>query len=126
MGKTAISVDLTDRRRELRDARGARLVAQQPLHAFGGEAFLPAPDAGFRLAGLAHDGVRPDALGAQQHDLRPPYVLLRRVPVFDDSAEPIKVGLCDGERDAGSHAADSHAASASGIPSGIQMSGANH
>jgi hypothetical protein len=33
---------------------------------------LPAPDTGLRLAGLAHDLVGADAIGAQQHDLGPP------------------------------------------------------
>ena len=54
---------LGDRRLELRDARGPRLVAQKPVHAFGGEPLLPAPDAGLGFAGLAHDRVRADALG---------------------------------------------------------------
>ena len=102
---------LGDRGREFRHARGPRLVAQQPIHALGGEAFLPAPDAGFRLAGLAHDGVCADPLGAQQHDLRPPNVLLRRVPVLNESVQPIKAGLGDGEGNASSHADDSHDAS---------------
>jgi hypothetical protein len=71
---------------------GSRLVVQKPVHAFGGEAFLPAPDAGLRLAGLTHDRVRAGSLGAEQNDLRPPHVLLRRVSVFDRIAKPIKVG----------------------------------
>ena len=53
-------------------------------------------------------------------------MLLRGVPVFDESLEPIKVGLSDGKRDAGSHAADSHTANTPGIPFGNQMSGAIH
>jgi hypothetical protein len=63
---------------------------------------------------------------AQQHDLRPPNVLLRRVAVLDQSAKPIKVGGRDGNANAGSHAADSHAASPSGIHARIQMSDAIH
>jgi hypothetical protein len=117
---------LGDPGREFGDARGPRLVTQQPLHALGREAFLPTPDAGFRLAGLAHDSIRADAFGAQQHDLRPPHMFLRCVPVFDDCAQPIKVGLSDRKRNAGSHAQDSHAASLTGIPAGNQMSGAIH
>lgn len=54
---------LGDRGIELRNARGPRLVAQKPVHAFGGEPLLPAPDAGLGFAGLAHDRVRADALG---------------------------------------------------------------
>ena len=40
---------------ERRDARGPRLVAQQPVEAFLGEALLPAPHAGLGLAGPPHD-----------------------------------------------------------------------
>jgi len=61
---------LGDRGVELRDARGPRLVAQKSVHAFAGKPFLPAPDAGLGFAGLAHDRVRPDALGAEQYGLR--------------------------------------------------------
>jgi hypothetical protein len=45
---------------KLRDARRPRLVAQQPFKALVGKAFLPAPDAGLRLARLAHDRARVD------------------------------------------------------------------
>ena len=58
---------------------------------------------------------------AQQYDLRPPDMLLRCVAVFDQSDEPIKVGGRDGYGNARAHA-DSHAASPTGIPLGIQMS----
>jgi len=105
------------------DARGPRLITQKAVDAFGGEPLLPAPDAGLGLAGLAHDRVRAHALRAEQHDPPPPNVLLRRVAVADQIAEPIQVGRGDGKRDAGSHAPDSHAASPPGIPGGIQMSG---
>ena len=117
---------LGDRGIELRDARGPRLVAQKSVHALGGEPFLPAPDAGLGLADLAHDRVRADPIRAQQHDPRPPHVLLRRVAVFDQSMKPIKVGGRDGNGNAGSHAPDSHAASPPGIPTGTQMSDAIH
>ena len=117
---------LGDGRIELRNARAPRFVAQKPLHAFGNETLLPAPDTGLGLAGLAHDRVRAEALGAEQHDLRPPHVLLRRVAVLDQIAKPIKVGGRDGNRNPGAHATDSHAASLSGISTGIQMSDAIH
>ena len=42
--------------------------------------------------------------------------------VFDQSAEPIKISGRDRNGDAGSHAADSHAASPPGILPEIQMS----
>jgi hypothetical protein len=51
-------------------------------------------------------------------------MLLRRVPVFDESMQPIKVGLSDEESNAGSHAADSHAASPPEIPFRTQALGA--
>ena len=63
------------------DARRPRLVAQQTIIAFLHEAFLPAPDTGFGLAGLAHDLVGADAVPAQQHDLGPPNVLVGGVAV---------------------------------------------
>jgi len=69
---------------------------------------------------------RAEALGAEQHDLRPPHVLLRRVAVLDQIAKPIKVGGRDGNRNPGAHATDSHAASLSGISTGIQMLDAIH
>ena len=66
-------------------AASCRAAAVDPL---GGEAFLPAPDTGLGLTGLTHDRVRPDPVGAEQYDLRPPNVLLRRVAVADQSAQP--------------------------------------
>ncbi len=93
---------------------------------FGREAFLPAPDAGLRLAGLAHDCVRAGPFGAKQHDLRSPHVLLRRIAIFDQIAKPITVGRGDAKGNAASHAPDSHAASLPGIPPGIQMSDLIH
>jgi hypothetical protein len=86
---------LGDGRIELRDVRGPRLVAQKPVHAFGGE--TAAPDASLGLACLAQGRVRPDPFGGEQYDLRPPNVLPRRVAVFDQSAEPIHVGRRDGK-----------------------------
>jgi hypothetical protein len=55
-------------------ARGAGLVAQQPVHAFLYEPFLSAPDAGLAFAGAAHDLDGAEPIGDQQHDLRPPDV----------------------------------------------------
>ena len=45
---------------------------------------LPAPDAGLGLAGLAHDRDGTPPIGEQQHDPRPPDMLLRAVPVGSD------------------------------------------
>jgi hypothetical protein len=60
---------------EWRDPRRPRLVTQQTLKALGREAFLPTPVAGLGLAGLAHDGVRTEALNGQQHNPGPRDVL---------------------------------------------------
>ena len=72
---------LGDIRPQRRNPRGPRLVAQQPIEAFRHEPFLPAPDAGFRSAGLAHDLVGADAVGGQKDDLGPPDMLLGAVAV---------------------------------------------
>ena len=89
-----------DGRIELGNARRSGLVPQKALKAFNGEALLPAPHASLGLAGLAHDGVRADALRAEQDDLRPPDMLLRRVAVFHQGAKPIHVGRSDGKANA--------------------------
>ena len=91
-----------------------------------GEALLPAPDAGLGLGRLAHDRARAQALDRQEHDLRPPDVLLRRVSVFNESVKPIEIGGRDGKRNAGSHPPDSHAATQPGIRLGIQLSDLIH
>ena len=74
-----------------------------------------------------------DAHNPEQHDLRPPRVLLSRVAVPHQSAEPIKVGRRNGTGKAGAHGANSHVASRpeslsgfTGIPIGIQMSDTIH
>ena len=77
---------------EFRDARGPCLVTQQPFKALRREAFLPAPDAGLGLARLLHDRVRAEPFSAQQNDPRSPSMLLGRVTIADQRAEPIKVG----------------------------------
>ena len=107
---------------EFRDARGPRLVTQQPFKALRREAFLPAPDAGLGLARLSHDSIRAEPFSAQQNDPRSPSMLLERVTIADQGTEPIKVGRRDGKGDAGSHRPDSHPANRAGIPKGIQLS----
>jgi hypothetical protein len=54
-----------------RDARGPRLVVQEAVDAFLHEPFLPAPDAGLRLAGPAHDLVGANTVAAREDDRRP-------------------------------------------------------
>ena len=58
-------------RAQRRNARGPRSVAQQAVAALLREAFLPAPDAGRRLASPAHDLVGTDAISAEEDDLSP-------------------------------------------------------
>ena len=74
-------------RPERRNARGPRLVAQKAVDAFPHEALLPAPDTGLRFAGLPHDRVGADAIGAQQDDRRAPDMLLRRIAVPGDQLQ---------------------------------------
>jgi hypothetical protein len=83
VGKRQYHLPLGDLWPERWDARGARLVVQQPFEAFSGKALLPAPHAGLRLAGLPHDLDGADAIGAQQDDLGAPDVLLRRIAIPD-------------------------------------------
>ena len=71
-------------RTERRDARGSRLVVQEAVDAFLHELFLPALDAGLRLAGPAHDLVGANTVGAREDDRRPPSVFLRGVTVPGD------------------------------------------
>ena len=53
---------------------GRVLVVQEAGDAFLHEPFLPAPDAGLRLAGPAHDLVGANTVGAREDDRRPPSV----------------------------------------------------
>ena len=66
-----------------RDARRAGLVAQQAVHPRRHEALLPAPDTGLGLTGQPHDLARAVPVGREQHDPRPPHMLLRAVPIHD-------------------------------------------
>jgi hypothetical protein len=117
---------LSDRGIEFWNARGTSLIAQKAFEALNREAPLPAPNASLGLAGLAHDCDCADALGRQQHDPRPPDVLLRRVTVLHESLKPIHVGRSDRKGNAGAHVADSHAKSPTGILNRIQMSDLIH
>ena len=74
------------------DARGPGLVAQQPVDTGLQVARLPAPHAGLGLARPAHDRDRADAVGREQHDLRPPDVFLRAVPVGHDRRQARTIG----------------------------------
>ena len=67
-----------DRRRQRLLAGRSRLVTQQAIHALSGKPGLPAPHCRLGPPSLAHDLCRPHAICAQQHNLRPPHMLLRR------------------------------------------------
>ena len=108
------------------DARGTRLVAEQPVEPRLDKAFLPAPYAGLGLAGSPHDLVRADTIGRKQHDLGPPDLLLRRVAVTNQGFEPTNIGRRNRKGFSCAHHADSHAEIPEGIPSGIQLSGSIH
>ena len=75
-----------------RQARGPGLVPGQTRHSLLHKALLPAPHHGLAFADRAHDRHRAEAVGAQQDDPRPPYVLLRAVAIPDDrlQAPPIR------------------------------------
>ena len=107
---------------ERRNPRGSRLVAQQAFEAFLGEAFLPAPHAGLRLAGAPHDLVRAGPLSAEQHDLCPPSMLLSGVAIPDERLQTAAVARGQAEGNTRTHQPDSHTPSPAGIPYGIQMS----
>ena len=100
------------------NARGTRLVAKQAVEPFLNETLLPAPNSGLGLGSAAHDLVRADAIGGQQHDLSPPDVLLRRVAVLSQSFEPTNIGGRNGERFS---SADLDVPNEPGIPSAISM-----
>jgi len=108
------------------NARGARLVAQQPRKACLGEALLPAPDAGLGLAGLVHDLIGAEPVCAQQDDLSPPHLLLRHIAIPHERLQTETVGRSNDDGNTRSHAPDSHAIGSSGIPQGIQMSDLIH
>src|SRR5665213_3317927 len=101
---------------ERRNARGSRLVAKEAVHAFFGEALLPAPDAGLRLARQPHDRDRAHALRAEQDDTGAPDMLLSGVAVADQRLQAPAVGWRDLDRDTYAHATDSHAKASTGIP----------
>ncbi len=73
-------------------ARWPRLVAQQALHTLMHEPLLPPPQAGLALAGLPHDLVGADRVGAQQNDPRSPHVFLRAVAIRDDRFKTSAIG----------------------------------
>ena len=108
------------------DPRGAGLVAQQAVDAPLSEAFLPAPDAGLGLACPTHDLDGAEAVGREEHDGRPPNLLLRRVTVTDDRLKPAAIASLQRDRNPRAHAQDSHAPNSVGIPCRIHPSDLVH
>jgi len=91
-----------------RDARGPGLVAGEPRDPLPHEALLPAPHHGLALANGTHHCSGALAVASQNHDPRPPYVLLWTIAIPDDrlQAHPIRRRDLDGYSLA--HAAQSH------------------
>ncbi len=115
-----------DVRSQRRDARRACFIVQEAVVARLHEAFLPAPDTGFRLAGPAHDLIGADPVRAQQDDLSAPDMLVRAIAIPSESVQTAAIGGLESNGNSCSHAPDSHASSQLGIPSRIQMSDAIH
>jgi len=80
-----------DRLRDRRLAGLARLVVQQAIDPGFHEAALPAPHAGFRDAGPAHDLRRAAAFGGGQDDPRPPRMLLSTVAIGHDCRQLLPI-----------------------------------
>ena len=109
-------------RRQRRNARAAGFVAQQARHALRQEALLPPPDRGLAGAGAAGEFHGAAAIGGQQHDLRPPDVLLRAVAVRDDGGQRLAIGFGEVDFDRFAHPPDLHGQVAEGILNRMQMS----
>ena len=69
----------------------AGLVAQPAVHAFFGEALLPAPDHRAADAELPRDLLHRSAVNRGDHDLRPLYVFPPAVAVRRDRLQPLPV-----------------------------------
>jgi Integrase core domain len=108
------------------DVRGPRLVEQEALDALAHETLLPAPDCGLGDARFPHDRRRADAGGRQLNDPAAPDVLLRGVPVIDDSVQPRAVRGRDSDGCSCTHATDSHTQHQMGIPKRTLRSDVTH
>ena len=73
------------------DARRTGFIMQQAFRPFPHEPLLPAPHACLGRARPPHDLAGANPVGAQQHDLGPPDVLLRRVAILRDPLETLSV-----------------------------------
>jgi len=98
-----------------RNARRARLVAENAVNAFLHEPFLPAPDAGLRLVCPAHDRRRAGAIRAQQYDGSPPHMFLGGIAVPYHPFKTTAVGAIDCDGYSAAHAPESHMQPTTGI-----------
>jgi hypothetical protein len=71
------------------DARRSRLVAQQTVVTSLHEAFLPAPHVS--ICRFVHDLIGTDAVRAQQDNLSPPDVLMRRITIPSERGQAAAV-----------------------------------
>ena len=109
-----------------RNARRARFVTEKTINAFFHEPFLPAPDAGLRLARPAHDLVGSDAVGTQEDDGRPPHMFLGGTAIPDHSFKTKALGGTDCEGNSSAHAPDSQIRAPLGIPKRTHPLGGDH
>ena len=109
-----------------RPAGRAGLVAEKAGHALLHEPRLPAPDRRLRRARRRHDGLRTDAVSAEQHDPGAPDMFLRRVPVGDEGFEPLAVSLTKSDGYSCAHATELHARNSMGIPNRTHPSRSIH
>jgi hypothetical protein len=91
------------------NARGARFVPEQPVDAGRHVPLLPAPDGHLALPGPPPDLDRAAARGGQQHDPRPPDVLLWAVPIRYDRFQTDAVGGACIDANSLTHPRGSHA-----------------
>ncbi len=117
---------IDDRLVERCNARRARLIAHQTIDAVDHVPFLPSPDTGLGLAGLAHDRIGPETGGGQKHDPRTPDVLLGAVPIEDDRIQSLTIRIGQHDRDTRAHAPNSHTPDRRGIPRRTQALELNH
>ena len=81
----------------------ARLVARQPVHAFGHKSRLPAPHYRLRLAGSPHDLGGTAAIGRRKDDFGTPNMLLRRVAIANDRFKSTAIARRDVDDNSCSH-----------------------
>src|SRR3974390_2490422 len=75
---------------------------------------LPAPHTSFRFAGSAHDLIGTDAIRAQQDNLSPPDVLMRRITIPRERGQAAAISGLESDGNSRSHPPDSHVSSPPG------------